>query len=131
MIVPSDVCARLKAAALNFARNFGTQAARSPEALADRIWRATVLNYLPASSGLMWGLGPDFYGRSSAMGALLECYASPFNHSLPTFCSLCYPLDLVFGSLGSFHSKAVDRFLQENAFSTSLLVVAPPYIESE
>ncbi|KAG4108783.1 hypothetical protein H8356DRAFT_1618025 [Neocallimastix lanati (nom. inval.)] len=49
----------------------------------------------------------------------LECFASPFNHNLPRFCSALPIVDAPFGSLGSFF----DIDLKENA------ICNPPYTE--
>ena len=88
------------------------------------------MNYLPTASGLHWGFGREFYQLAKQAGAVLECYASPFNASLECFCSPCATLDYAFGSLGPFSSAEVDRVLR-NAPSNSIIVAAPPFIESD
>ena len=40
----------------------------------------------------------------AAFGISVECFASPFNAVLPTYCSACYDTDVLFGSLGDFFS---------------------------
>ena len=54
--------------------------------------------------------GPRLKGRGRLCRPQ-ECYAHPFNHALPVFCSPCAPLDHVYGSLGSFYSESVDRLV--------------------
>jgi hypothetical protein len=103
------------------------------------VYHATVLNYLVASSTLYWGFGPEVYDVAREGGAVLECYASPFNNSLPYFCSPCAPLDMVYGSLGSFYSDRVDAVAAELFGSEGVppgrcpatFVANPPYVETE
>ncbi|CAK0903039.1 unnamed protein product [Prorocentrum cordatum] len=130
---PSERARELRGRAEAFVRRFCPRALRggAPTEAAERVFKTLVLNYVLSASGLHWGVGPGFYaGAGAASHAVMECYASPFNHSLEVFCSQCVPVDIAFGSLGSFHSPAVDEFLREVP-AGSLLVANPPYIEAE
>lgn len=126
MIVPRSRESTLFLQAKTFARRFGDDA----DSKASKIWQVTVLNYLLASSSLYWGFGPDVYKKAESAGAVIECFASPFNHSLPVYCSPCFPLDLVFGSLGSFYDSLLERYMDRSS-PGSLLVANPPYLETE
>ena len=46
------------------------------------------------------------------------------------FCSPCAPLDLVFGSLGSFYHARIDEFCKRVP-AGAILVANPPYLEVE
>ena len=134
MRVADEVRDRLTSQALSFLRqrcgskgNLG----QSSEVLAENIFMITVFNYFLASSSLYWGLGPTAYAACKASGAILECYASPFNNSLPVFCSPCEPIDLIFGSLGSIHGALVENYLRSVANAEVKIVANPPYIEYE
>eukprot|EP00929_Paragymnodinium_shiwhaense_P050022 TRINITY_DN25211_c0_g1_i1.p1 TRINITY_DN25211_c0_g1~~TRINITY_DN25211_c0_g1_i1.p1 ORF type:complete len:448 (+),score=127.50 TRINITY_DN25211_c0_g1_i1:72-1415(+) len=131
--VPEAVRAKLKQRALAFVKRRCSQNVKddaAQEALAGLIFKVTVLNYLVASSSLYWGFGPEVYQKAQDLGAVLECYASPFNHSLELFCSPCMPLDMVFGSLGSFYHPRVLQLAAELP-EGALLVANPPYLETE
>eukprot|EP00927_Polykrikos_kofoidii_P045015 TRINITY_DN38880_c0_g1_i1.p1 TRINITY_DN38880_c0_g1~~TRINITY_DN38880_c0_g1_i1.p1 ORF type:complete len:506 (-),score=103.80 TRINITY_DN38880_c0_g1_i1:66-1583(-) len=130
MRVPLHVRGRLRERILTFLRGLPNLDVDERDTLATRLFRVTVLNYIIASSSLYWGFGPDVYLSAEAAGAVLECYASPFNHSLDHFCSPCAPLDLIFGSLGSFYHSRVSRFV-ERLPAGAILVANPPYLESE
>ena len=65
--------------------------------------RVTALSYLPASGSLYWGFGPGVYNFvRTELNGRLEAYASPFNQTMPLYCSPFW-LDKVFFSCGSFY----------------------------
>ncbi|KAF4660749.1 mRNA (2'-O-methyladenosine-N(6)-)-methyltransferase [Perkinsus olseni] len=49
-----------------------------------------------------------------------ECFASPLNATMPSFCSLFYDTDRFFGSVGSFFRLPMDQFPQS-------CEIGPPY----
>lgn len=53
---------------------------------------------------------------------IVECFASPLNFNLPTYCSLFPDVDAPFGSIGNF-------FEVYNSFEPGLYIVNPPYTE--
>ena len=130
MQVPEEIWEKLNQRAQKFVAEFCGDIGDA-RALVDKILRVTVLNYIPSASGLHWGLGPEFYQKVKGLGSVLECYASPFNASLATFCSPC-TLDQVFGSLGPFQAgnDLLDYVLAADGQQT-LIIAAPPYTEIE
>lgn len=77
------------------------------------------------SNGLFLSLPPRVYNkllRSSKL-PVLEAYASPFNHTLPEYCSL-FDRDRVYGSLGRF-----EEYITRLDISARLCV-NPPYVSS-
>eukprot|EP00392_Amoebophrya_sp_AT5.2_P015251 g15450.t1 len=70
---------------------------------ADHFLLITAFAYLVASGSLYWGFGPAVYQyvRQNLNGQI-EAYASPFNHTLRSYCSP-FSLDRLFGSLGSLY----------------------------
>lgn len=136
MSVPSRLHGAMSGQILHFLRQtsgMGLTGNHSIEFVVRQIFLSTVRNYIMASSSLYWGLGPGLYKKCELMGGILECYASPFNHSLQTFCSPCAPLDLIFGSLGSFYDELAWKYVCGIASlqSSALIVANPPYVESE
>ncbi|CAD7976205.1 unnamed protein product [Amoebophrya sp. A25] len=81
----------------------GSVAASDEPLSGEDLVLVTAFSYLVASGSLYWGFGPRVYEyvRDELSGAV-EAYASPFNHTLPRFCSP-FSLDRFFGSLGSFY----------------------------
>mmetsp|Transcript_23429 Transcript_23429/g.52890 ORF Transcript_23429/g.52890 Transcript_23429/m.52890 type:complete len:392 (+) Transcript_23429:94-1269(+) len=131
LVVPAEVKQRMLERATEFTRRFEVP---DPAAAANQIFLSTAQAYLPASGGLYWGFGPEAYEFTRGeLGAILECYASPFNHSLPVFCSPIQPLDCVYGSLCSFYeNKVVVDFVKAVGEKEPAVIVAnPPYIEAE
>ena len=108
LAVRQKLLGRAKAFCQEFVPGYGGN-----EQLPQAILRATACGYLLASGSLYWGFGPEVYSHArEVLGARLECYASPFNASLPVFCSPL-PLDAVFGSLGSFYSRPDDQRVEQ------------------
>ncbi|CAD7949402.1 unnamed protein product [Amoebophrya sp. A120] len=69
----------------------------------ENLLLATAFAYLVASGSLYWGFGPAVYEFvKENLNGQVEAYASPFNHTLPTYCSP-FNLDTMFGSLGSLY----------------------------
>lgn len=91
---------------------------------------ATVMQYLPMSNSMSWGVGQSFYTfAKNKLNCVLECYASPFNNSLDYFCSI-FKLDFIYGSVGSFYDDQVIEFL--NKYDEQISIIAnPPFIETE
>jgi hypothetical protein len=75
-------------------------------------------------TGHFWGLHPRVYRHIQRhYRNPLECFASPFNHNLPTFYSLFPKYDAPYGSVGSFFKD----FLQDDQHD--FYVVNPPFTE--
>lgn len=74
-------------------------------------------------SGHFWGLHPNIYKEILKYDPdTIECFASPFNHTLDNFYSLFSKIDTFYGSKGSFF----DDFLTATNKS---YVVNPPFEE--
>eukprot|EP00972_Heterocapsa_arctica_P005968 878020-Heterocapsa_arctica.AAC.1 len=65
------VAQRLRSRARSFVRQYCQEVRDEPVAvdLAEQVFQVTVLNHIVASSGLLWGLGPEFYRRAETAGA--------------------------------------------------------------
>eukprot|EP00397_Hematodinium_sp_SG-2012_P045698 GEMP01051420.1.p1 GENE.GEMP01051420.1~~GEMP01051420.1.p1 ORF type:complete len:378 (+),score=72.14 GEMP01051420.1:42-1175(+) len=101
----------------------GTEKDENITTAAD-VLKVTAASYMVASGSLYWGFGPKVYEfAKNQLNATLEAYASPFNHTLPSFCSP-FELDRAYGSLGSFYNL---KFTGEHM----VIVANPPYIEAE
>ncbi|KAF4657372.1 hypothetical protein FOL47_008469, partial [Perkinsus chesapeaki] len=125
---------------ISFARTFAIERLDKDEAesasLATKLFKLCIACYITASSPLYWGFGPKVYQFvAENLNARLEGYASPFNHTLVTYCSP-FCLDMVFGSLGSVYGPAVTREVRRlveelRPDERVMLVLNPPYLESE
>jgi hypothetical protein len=74
-------------------------------------------------SGHFWGLHPNIYKEILKYDPdTIECFASPFNHTLDNFYSLFSKIDTFYGSKGSFF----EDFLTASNMS---YVVNPPFEE--
>lgn len=91
----------------------------------DVVGRLVLLyDMLGFDTGQFWGLVPDAYSLQPVT-KVLECFASPFNHNLPQYCSALPEVDKEFGSIGSFFD------LDNSTFDDFELYVAnPPFVES-
>lgn len=59
-------------------------------------------SFIHTSPRFFWSISPETYKvLQNFPGDVIEAFASPFNHNLPTFCSL-YPEDRAFESIGNF-----------------------------
>jgi hypothetical protein len=80
---------------------------------------------LGLQTGQFWGLVPEFYKivqRTYGDGAI-ECFASPFNHTLERFYSPLAALEKPFGSMGNFFY----RFPRDTTYSA--YIINPPFVE--
>jgi hypothetical protein len=80
---------------------------------------------LGLNTGQFWGLVPAFYGainRKYGQRAV-ECFASPFNHTLTNYYSPLTVIEKQYGSVGSFFMN----FLPDNKYST--YIINPPFVE--
>ena len=78
---------------------------------------------LGMQTGQFWGLPPTFLKSiNSKWGSALECFASAFNHVLPSFCSLMAPYEHAYGSIGDFFSI----FPNDKTFTT--YAINPPFV---
>jgi hypothetical protein len=80
---------------------------------------------LGLQTGQFWGLLPEFYGivqRTYGDGAI-ECFASPFNHTLASFYSPLAILERPFGSRGNFFYK----FPRDTTYRA--YIINPPFVE--
>jgi len=78
-----------------------------------------------ALGGNFWGLFPTFYQAIEGKfgTAAVECFASPFNHTLPQFYSLLSPIERQYGSVGDFFKD----FIMDEKYMA--YVINPPFIE--
>ena len=88
-----------------------------------------LLRYRPlgVDTGFFWSIPRDLYKYLSldcGCEAVVECFASPFNHYLDEYCS-AFEEDKKFGSKGGFYSYLQN--LIDNG-SKKKLIVNPPYV---
>ena len=81
-----------------------------------------IYHVLGLNTGLFWGFVPDIciYFENKYKNNIIECFASPFNHSLQKFYSILYNLDKDYGSQGDFFS----RFLEDDYL---INMINPPW----
>jgi hypothetical protein len=78
---------------------------------------------LGMQTGQFWGLLPSFYSEiRNQYSSALECFASPFNHSMDSFCSPFSSIEHPFGSVGDFF-QVFPADTQYRAY-----VVNPPFV---
>ena len=70
---------------------------------------------------MFWGLLPDVYNIFTNDTKSIECFASPFNHTLNNYYSLL-PIDKQFGSYGNFF----DNFSKSDK---TTYIMNPPFTE--
>jgi hypothetical protein len=83
-----------------------------------------IYHILGLNTGLFWGFIPSTCLKiaNKYNNNIIECFASPFNHTLDKFYSVLYSLDKDFGSLGNFF----DRFLEDEYL---INMMNPPWTE--
>ena len=70
--------------------------------------------------GHYWGVNPE----SINYPTVVECFASPFNHTSPRYFSL-YDGDRIFGAIGNFFKTPKKNITQED-----ILFISPPFTEA-
>jgi len=78
-----------------------------------------IYKILGLETGMFWGLNPKVYSIFEDDPNAIECFASPFNHTLSNYYSVL-PIDKAYGSKGNFF----DRFL-ESKYTT--YIMNPPF----
>ena len=77
-------------------------------------------------SSQQWSIGDNLYEDiSEIFNISFEMFASPLNFNMNMFCSIFYDTDHVFGSIGSFYSLDIDKFLIQNIKG---VFFNPPYL---
>jgi hypothetical protein len=77
-------------------------------------------------SSQQWSIGDNLYEDiSEIFNISFEMFASPLNFNMNMFCSIFYDTDHIFGSIGSFYSLDVDKFLNQNIKG---VFFNPPYL---
>ena len=77
-------------------------------------------------SSQQWSIGNNLYEDiSEIFNISFEMFASPLNFNMNMFCSIFYDTDHIFGSIGSFYSLDVDKFLYQNIKG---VFFNPPYL---
>lgn len=82
-----------------------------------------IYSILGFDTGQFWGVHPNFYKLVNEHYNVVECFASPFNHSLINYYSPIDYLDICFGSSGNFFEKFVNA-------SFDCYVINPPFVLS-
>lgn len=92
-------------------------------------------NFIAPETGLFWSIHPRVYKFLNNFNVEkldeppIECFASPYNHNLPLFCS-AYNEDRLYGSLGNFFNVITSRGFDGCIAQTHQKrrwIVNPPY----
>jgi hypothetical protein len=80
-----------------------------------------IYKILGLETGMFWGINPKVYGIFANDSNSIECFASPFNHTLDNYYSVL-PIDKVYGSQGNF-------FNCFNSAKYTTYIMNPPFTE--